>query len=304
LGASGTEDVAKSFGRIAFSHDGRLLAGEISSGRLGSVIKFWDLTTETEKAILERRSTATNPPTAKTILAGHTDQISALLFSSDDKTLISGSWDKTVRLWDVASGKVVQTVSNGLTPVLAAANSKDGKWLAFASTGFVKLFDLEKRELSLSIKAGSSAIGENNAIAFSPDGKRLVGALRESKDHFIKSWDVKSGAELFSLLNKQNRVKALAFTSDGKRLVMARRDLKVWEATQDVPRTVGSSISDEYEALAINPDGETVATQYDDYRKIDFGIKLWDLSNDEKSFAFPAHGNSIRALALVLTVRS
>lgn len=81
---------------VAFSPDGKTVASETQEGIspfAAGVIKVWDVTTGRE---LYR-------------LAGHENRVAALVFSTDAKWLASGSWDQTVKLWDVESGRLIRT---------------------------------------------------------------------------------------------------------------------------------------------------------------------------------------------------
>src|SRR5437764_264688 len=76
-------------------------------------------------------------------LKGHTNSVASMTYSPDGKTLASGSWDETIKLWDVQSGKERITLKGHTSFVYAVAFSPDGKTLASASTdGMVKQWDV------------------------------------------------------------------------------------------------------------------------------------------------------------------
>ena len=77
-------------------------------------------------------------------LKGHTDPITSIVFSPDSKSLASGSSDKTIKLWDVATGKCTATLTGHAEDVLSVTfKNPDGKTLATGGrTGTIKLWDL------------------------------------------------------------------------------------------------------------------------------------------------------------------
>jgi WD40 repeat protein len=74
---------------------------------------------------------------------GHTREVNSVAFSPDGRLLASGSFDGTIRLWDVATGSLVRTLKGHAHYVLSVAFSPDGKLLASGSwDGTLKLWDI------------------------------------------------------------------------------------------------------------------------------------------------------------------
>jgi WD40 repeat protein len=126
---------------VAFSPDGKTLA----SGSADHTIKLWDVTSGQE---LHTLATAAQPflqslPIPFLWLGGHSDTVKSVTFSPDGKTLASGSLDKTIKLWDVASGKELCTLSGNSEPVFSVAFSPDGKTLySDSKDNTIKIWDI------------------------------------------------------------------------------------------------------------------------------------------------------------------
>jgi len=76
-------------------------------------------------------------------LEGHTDWVNSVSFSPDGRLLASGSWDKTIKLWEVATGQEVRTIKGHTSGVLSVAFSPDGRLLASGSDdNTIKLWDI------------------------------------------------------------------------------------------------------------------------------------------------------------------
>ncbi len=76
-------------------------------------------------------------------LKGHSESLISVAFSPDGKYLVSGSYDKTLKLWSVESQKEITTLKGHSSWLISIAFSPDGKYLAYGSQdGTVKLWNL------------------------------------------------------------------------------------------------------------------------------------------------------------------
>ena len=150
-----------------------------------------------------------------------------IAFSPDGKTVASGSTDRTVKLWDVDTGEVSQSILGHADVVVSVAFSPDGKTVASGSADrTVKLWDVHTGEVSQSILGHTGSV---DSIAFSPDSKTVASG---STDGMLKLWDVDTGHVLRMFSGHTGDVHGVAFSPDGQRVISGSSDgtLKLWWA--------------------------------------------------------------------------
>ncbi len=135
---------------------------------------------------------------------GHMASIVDLAFTPDGSQLVSASNDKTIRIWDIATGKTVRMIRGESAPgnwgtIYAMSLSPDGRWIAVGgylsenvpiSASVIRLYDFATGKL-VKLLAGHKNVV--HALKFSPDSKRLISG---SGDKTAMIWDVATGKTL------------------------------------------------------------------------------------------------------------
>jgi WD40 repeat protein/tetratricopeptide (TPR) repeat protein len=152
---------------LDFSKDGARLA---SGSRDGTAI-LWS--TETWRATRTLRNADMDSMYSR--YNTQPGMVEDVAFSPDGKTLALASWEGTVQFWDVAGGKLLETLKGHSSAVSAVVFSPDGRTLATGgSDQTVRLWNVETGRELMQLDFGNVELGGVETLTFSPDGKQLL----------------------------------------------------------------------------------------------------------------------------------
>jgi WD40 repeat protein len=207
-------------------------------------------------------------------LRGHSGGVISVVYSPDGKRIATASMDKTVKVWDAATGKELLTLRGHSDTVKDVAFSPDGRRIATVSDDkTAKVWDSDTGKELLTLQGHSDIVV---GVTYSPDGRRLVTA---SWDKTARVWDAASGQLLRTLSGTKDAVLGVAFGADGKRIATANNDttVKLWDASSGQLLRTLRGHSSGVTCVAFSPDGKQLASgSFEDM------AKLWDVRSGRK----------------------
>jgi len=334
-------DILKKLGQIQQNRPGDGIVAAalgwvcLESGRFGEALSFFEQAgrlggnlTSTEGLKLARLSAEHRPSDCLRIFEGHKCEVTSVAISPDGYRAISGSDDKMLRLWDLATGACLRTFEGHTGPITSIAFSSDGR-RAFSGSKdeTLKLWDIEKticlrtynkkvwfglvafnpdRHLALSMHfprtlklwdlAKRKCLHtfkdiDVESLAISPDGRWALSGCWEK----IKLLDLATGKCLRTLEGLTGSVCAIAFSPDGCQALSGSvyGVLKLWDLDSGICLRTFTGHSHHVNSITFSQDGHRALSGSGDDT-----IKLWDLATGSCLNTFEGHKGRVNSVAL------
>ncbi|KAG5971040.1 hypothetical protein E4U56_007120 [Claviceps arundinis] len=230
--------------------------------------------------------------------------VRSLCFSPDGRYLVTGSQDKLVRIWDIATQTIRHTLSGHEQDVICLDFARDGRFIASGGEDkTVRIWDVEKGSHALTHTMKDAVL----CVAISPDSQYVAAGCL---DHNVYVFDVHSGILVEEIGGRfgghGNGIFSVAFSPDGKNLISGSMDrtVRMWELSppQDgqsealkggkfVKMFVGHG--DSVLSVTYTPDAEWILSG-----SRDRGVQLWDPNTGKFQFEIQGHMNSVLSVAV------
>jgi len=228
--------------------------------------------------------------------AGHSGGVNALAVSNNNKILVTGGEDGTVKIWDFATGltsgefPLLHTLKGHDNAVLSVAISPNAAKIASGSwDSTIKIWDVNTGELLQTLSGHSQMV---TALAISPDGRILASG---SKDSTVKLWNLATGELIRTLQGHSLAVLSIAISADGRLIATGSADgtVALWQLETGQPIRRFQGHTDGVWSVDISENGQTLVSG-----SWDKTVKLWDLETGALQSTLTGHPSYVNAVTI------
>lgn len=226
-------------------------------------------------------------------MTGHSAAVLSIANTTDGKTLASGSYDRTINIWDLSTGELKYNLTQHSGRINSVAISRDGKLLVSGSgDGTIRIWNLAiGEEIYSPLKSNS---GRVLSVAISSDGERIASG---SSDGTIKIWNLTTSQEILTLQDGTAQVNSLAFSPPERNILASGSHdgiIRVWDLSQNTNKPIYKleDNTNRIFSIAISPDGQRLASgSYDEK------IRIWDLKSGKLERTLKGHSFVVASVA-------
>ena len=216
------------------------------------------------------------------IFSGHTNAVTSLTFSSDGASLVSGSYDKTIKLWDVQTGGMIKTFHGHTKPVFSISVSADCTTIASGSEDkTIRLWDIQTTECHCVLEQQ----GEVKSVSISPvDPQHLIFTF----DGKVQQCNIDG-----QKINHTHDGERVVFSPDGIRYISCQEtDVEVRNSDSGVIVAKFPAASGKINPFCFSPDARLIAVG------TGHTIYIWDITNSDPHLVqtFIGHASDITSL--------
>lgn len=222
----------------------------------------------------------------------HDGVLRALAVTLDGKRIVSGGDDRTVRVWDLVSGRLQHTLHGHTDSVRAVAVTPDGRRIVSGGTyDVVRVWDLESGQFLQTI-AGYAGFRAVHAVAVTPDGSRVIWAGAGAT---VQVWDMANGRLDHVIRSQDHFVRFVVPTPDG-RFVLSCGDVgivQIWDLANGRLARVLNGKSRPVFSIAVTPDGSRIVSG-----DCDNSVRVWDLASGRLERTLWGHTGLVGTVAV------
>jgi hypothetical protein len=208
--------------------------------------------------------------------------VCAVALSRDGKRAVSGSWDETLRVWDLEGNRPPRVLEGHTDSVTAVALSADGKRAVSGSRDkTLRVWDLEGNQPPLVLEGHTGWV---ESMALSADGKCIISG---SWDKTVRIWDLEGNQLPRILKGHTGSVSAMALSSDNKRAISGSwdRTVRVWDLESNQPPHLLEGHMGRVYAMALSGDGQRAVSGSNDHT-----LRIWHLETGKCLAVFTCDG--------------
>ncbi|RYP32170.1 hypothetical protein DL768_011146 [Monosporascus sp. mg162] len=225
-------------------------------------------------------------------LKGHGDWVTSVALSHDNSWFASASSDRSIKIWNAATGKCERTLEGHGSCVNSLVFSHDGQYLASASSDkTVKLWNAQRWKYIGTFEGHGGSV---NSALFTHDSKKLISA---SSDRTVRIWDI-AGKDIRTLQGHSDWVNEVAYAGGGNRSRLASassdRTIRIWDIDKGVTLRVLRGHGDWVSSVTFQPDSAGTLLASASY---DQTVKLWDVETGTCVRTFEGHSDWVRSVA-------